>query len=210
MKHWQPALAILAALYASLALADDFKTINGKEYKDATVSRVEPNGIMLKFHGGIAKIFFVELPPEIQKQYGYDAVAAMRQQARPADLMSQAESALRAGQFGKGAELLNQIVTGYPTGPQAKSVRDLRSLLREKEPTQDGPLTANEAQRLRALMDQEANIKRNYHTTTPERQRALETILGADALQDTNNGLDSLSSFMTKLRDSRDKALGGE
>ena len=40
MKHWQPALAILAALYASLALADDFKTINGKEYKDATVRNI--------------------------------------------------------------------------------------------------------------------------------------------------------------------------
>jgi hypothetical protein len=33
-------LAILAALSASLALAEDFKTVNGKEYKDATVSRV--------------------------------------------------------------------------------------------------------------------------------------------------------------------------
>jgi hypothetical protein len=32
----------------SLALADDFKTINGKQHKDATVSRVEPDGIVLK------------------------------------------------------------------------------------------------------------------------------------------------------------------
>jgi len=36
VKHWQTALVILAALSASLALADDFKTINGKEYKNAT------------------------------------------------------------------------------------------------------------------------------------------------------------------------------
>ena len=40
--------AILATLFASLALADDFKTSSGKEYKDATVSRVEPDGIVLK------------------------------------------------------------------------------------------------------------------------------------------------------------------
>jgi hypothetical protein len=42
VKHWKTALAILAALSASLGLAEDFKTINGKEYKDAEVSRVEP------------------------------------------------------------------------------------------------------------------------------------------------------------------------
>jgi hypothetical protein len=31
-------LAILAALSASIALADDFKTIDGKEYKNVTVN----------------------------------------------------------------------------------------------------------------------------------------------------------------------------
>jgi hypothetical protein len=78
-------LAVVAALSASLALADDFKTVAGKEYKNATVSRVEADGIVVKFHGGIAKIFFVELPPEIQKQYSYDPNAARNfQQQQPA------------------------------------------------------------------------------------------------------------------------------
>src|SRR5207249_547280 len=36
-----PTFVILIVCFASIALADDFKTINGKEYKDATVSRVE-------------------------------------------------------------------------------------------------------------------------------------------------------------------------
>ena len=194
----------------SIVVAEDFKTVNGKEYKNAKVSRVEPDGIMIKFHGGIAKIFFVELPPEIQKQYGYDPAAAMQQKARPADLMSQAESALRAGQFGKGAELLNQIVSGYPSSPQAQTVRDLRTVLRDKQPTQDGPLTESEAQRLRSLMDALANIKKGYHTATPEKQHALETIFGAEMFRDTDNGLAPLSSSSAKLRDSIDKARGGE
>jgi hypothetical protein len=30
VKHWEATLAIFAALSASIALADDFKTINGK------------------------------------------------------------------------------------------------------------------------------------------------------------------------------------
>ena len=38
-KHWKTTLAVLAALSASLALAEDFRTINRKEYKDAEISR---------------------------------------------------------------------------------------------------------------------------------------------------------------------------
>ncbi|PYJ04916.1 MAG: hypothetical protein DME95_05955, partial [Verrucomicrobia bacterium] len=43
VKYWKTALSILAALSVSMVLADDFKTISGKEYKDATVSRIEPD-----------------------------------------------------------------------------------------------------------------------------------------------------------------------
>lgn len=69
MKHWQIALSIFAALSASLALAEDFKTINGKEYKDATITRVEGDGIVLRTKTGISKVYFVELPPDIQKRF---------------------------------------------------------------------------------------------------------------------------------------------
>jgi hypothetical protein len=66
---------------ASIVLADDFKTIEGKEYKNAKVSRVEPDGITIKFSGGIVKIPFPELPPDVQKKYGYDPKAVARQSA---------------------------------------------------------------------------------------------------------------------------------
>jgi hypothetical protein len=70
------ALTFLLLCFASVALADDFKTIDGKEYKNATVSRVEPDGIVITFSGGIVKVPFTELSPEIQKKYGYDSQAA--------------------------------------------------------------------------------------------------------------------------------------
>ena len=65
-------IAILAALSASLALADDFKTNDGKEYKDATVTRVEPDGIVVKGKSGISKLYFVELPKEVQQRFNYN------------------------------------------------------------------------------------------------------------------------------------------
>ena len=48
MNPRKTTIAILTTLFVSLALADDFKTINGKDYKDAIVIRVEPDGVMIK------------------------------------------------------------------------------------------------------------------------------------------------------------------
>ena len=65
-------LVILAALSTSLALADDFKTVAGKEYKNATVTHVEPDGIVVKSKSGISKIYFQELPKEVEQRFNYN------------------------------------------------------------------------------------------------------------------------------------------
>jgi hypothetical protein len=75
-EDWRMSLAILAALSASIALADDFKTIDGKEYKNVTVNRVEPDGLVLKSKSGISKVYFTELPKEVQERFHYDAQQA--------------------------------------------------------------------------------------------------------------------------------------
>jgi hypothetical protein len=71
-----PTFVILIVCFASIALADDFKTIDGKEYKNVTVSRVEPDGIVVMSKNGISKIYFAELPQELQTKYGYDPGSA--------------------------------------------------------------------------------------------------------------------------------------
>src|SRR6266849_4641558 len=84
MNSQKITIAILAALSASLALADDFKTINGKEYKDTTVTRVEPDGIIVKMKSGISKLYFVELPKDVQQRFHYDAQTATAYSAQQA------------------------------------------------------------------------------------------------------------------------------
>ena len=60
---------ILAVLFASLALSEDFKTASGKIYKDATVSRIEGDGIVLRTEAGISKVYFTELPQDVQERF---------------------------------------------------------------------------------------------------------------------------------------------
>ena len=71
LKSWHAMLAISATLSASVALAEDFKTVTGKIYKDATVTRVEADGIELKTKTGIAKVYFTELPQDVQERFDW-------------------------------------------------------------------------------------------------------------------------------------------
>jgi hypothetical protein len=69
LTSWHAMLAIAATLSASVALSEDFKTVRGKVYKDATVSRVEADGIELKTKTGISKVYFTELPQDVQERF---------------------------------------------------------------------------------------------------------------------------------------------
>jgi hypothetical protein len=77
---------------ASVAVADDFKTVDGKEYKNVKVSRVEPDGIVIKFSGGIVKIPFTELSREVQEKYNYDLEAARKFSAQRAEEINAANA----------------------------------------------------------------------------------------------------------------------
>jgi hypothetical protein len=69
-------LTFLILCFTSAAFTEEFKTVNGKEYKDATVTRVEPDGIVVKTKSGVTKVYFTELPKDIQERFHYDSEKA--------------------------------------------------------------------------------------------------------------------------------------
>jgi len=66
-------LTFLILSFASAAVAEDFETVNGKEYKDATITRIEPDGVVVKTKSGVTKVYFAELPKEVQERFRYDS-----------------------------------------------------------------------------------------------------------------------------------------
>ena len=76
--------AFLVLCVTSVAFADDFKSIDGKEYKNVTVARIEPDGIVLRTKSGIAKVYFVELPKDVQERFHYNAAVAAAYYAQSA------------------------------------------------------------------------------------------------------------------------------
>ena len=77
-------LTFLILCFTSAAFAEDFKTVNGKEYKDAAVTRVDPDGIVVKTKSGITKVYFVELPKDVQERFHYDSAKATSYSAEQA------------------------------------------------------------------------------------------------------------------------------
>jgi ATPase subunit of ABC transporter with duplicated ATPase domains len=75
---------ILLLSFAAAAFSEDFKTVNGKEYKDATITRVEPDGIVVKTTSGITKVYFTELPKDVQEHFHYDPEKAASYSAEQA------------------------------------------------------------------------------------------------------------------------------
>jgi hypothetical protein len=71
VKYGTTTLAILVALSTSITLAEDFETVSGRVYRDATISRVEADGIVLRTKTGISKVYFVELPKDVQERFHY-------------------------------------------------------------------------------------------------------------------------------------------
>jgi hypothetical protein len=118
VTYWQATLAILAALSVSMALAEDFKTINGKEYKNATITRVEGDGIVIRTKTGISKVYFTELPKEVQQKFHYGQATPMAAQSAPIKLDAkqdgrrQADGGPRVVVVGQSAVSFKVLVAG--------------------------------------------------------------------------------------------------
>jgi hypothetical protein len=118
VTYWQATLAILAALWVSMALAEDFKTTNGKEYKDATITRVEGDGIVIRTKTGISKIYFSELPKDVQEKFHYGQATPIPAQSEPIKLNAkqdgrrQADKGPRVVVVGQSAVSFKVLVAG--------------------------------------------------------------------------------------------------
>jgi len=135
MKYWQIPLVTLAALSASLVMADDFKTMDGMEYKNATVTRVEPDGIVVKYKSGISKLYFGELPKEVQERFHYDpqqATAYSAAQAANYEVYQKQQEEARHRQEDADAQNRVNIAKQQAANDRAQASQD-RELVRQQE-----------------------------------------------------------------------------
>jgi len=124
-------IVILATLFVPIALAEDFTTVSGRVYKDVTISRVEADGIMLRTKTGISKVYFVELPKDVQERFHYGSATptgkAVTQRIDKAESISHPDPLSAADKFAqrvsKELEERDAILQGKHTpGPAETAI----------------------------------------------------------------------------------------
>jgi chromosome segregation ATPase len=173
-------VVILIVCFASIALADDFKTTDGKEYKNVTVSRVEPDGIVLSSKSGISKVYFAELPKEVQQRFSYDpekaAAYSAEQNSAQEQFRKQQEEALRqkAEATAKNNQQAGaQIAAADATSKQRQNAQTLKARYAELQQQEDDLLRRiGEIENLPEYLNQHSGSGRywrNYSYKNPAR-----------------------------------------
>jgi hypothetical protein len=156
---------------APTPVVGNFKTVDGKEYKNATVSRVEPDGLVLTTKFGISKVYFVELPKEVQERFHYDAAKgaefASAEQAATAQFNAGAQAAALQRQQ-EARERQRQIASAIEQHQQQEAA--------EQRQAEEQQRQAAEQQRAEALVrEQQADAERQRQAEIEARvQQATE------------------------------------
>jgi hypothetical protein len=98
--------------------AEDW-TVNGKDYHNVTVGKVEPDRVHITYDGGIGTVMLSDLSPDLQKRFNYNptqaaAVTQKRdadQSAAEADMMAQVRAQAAAKRESDSAAAVQQTAS---------------------------------------------------------------------------------------------------
>ncbi len=150
------AKACLIALYltaAEMVAAVDLTTTEGKIYKGATVTKVEPDGLSISHETGTVKIPFVKLPEEVRREHGYDAAKADAYMQEQKQRWAELQAALAAAKEREAAAKQAAIAKEFTVSP--KSAEGISLVARSRAQVHE-----ERAERLRVELYSEEEIDR--------------------------------------------------
>lgn len=88
-------IAAFTALILSNAHAEDW-TVNGRDYHNVIVGKVEPDCVHIAYDGGMGTISMADMPPDLQTRFNYDTTKAKESADAKAKAQATALAALPA------------------------------------------------------------------------------------------------------------------
>jgi hypothetical protein len=163
-------LPFFVLCFASVGLADDFKTVNGKEYKNVTIARVEPDGIVLITNAGISKVYFSELPKDVQERFHYEPEKAAAYATQQRDAYVTSQTAATAADESKKAVAAHQQAQAATQQARRDTVSALTAHLEELQ-QEENNLLVRIGQAERAQRDARYTRKRSPYYSDPLEQQ---------------------------------------
>jgi hypothetical protein len=113
----QPASPAAPVLAVELPTSfQDVKTTDGRELKNVSITKVEPDGITVMTDDGVEKLPFAILPPDIQKTFSYDPQKAAAYAA--------ADAKAQTAMFEQNERILQQQVSAANAAAAASQKAD--------------------------------------------------------------------------------------
>jgi hypothetical protein len=120
-------LLLVVILLPALVRAEDIRRADGS-FVRGTVLRVEPDGLVMQTDGGIEKVDFALLSPEVQRRYNYDRTKAEEYRAKRVAAQQQAadqQLAAVKAQIAAQSAALQQKQQQQPQSPEEAARRTL-------------------------------------------------------------------------------------
>ena len=143
-------LLAVAFLPALTALAEDLQSRDGTVYHRAKVVQVDPDGLIVEYDKGIAKIDFQKLSPEMQRQFGFNQRKAAAYQAQEIQAVQENQRIVKEHEEHELERIRKMMEAGasgdeliYHAGPtQGTAARIARQIEREMSAKEDAALAA--------------------------------------------------------------------
>ena len=76
--HLRAALfaVFLTAILSAFSRGEDLICTDGTIYREATVTQVENDALIIRYKKGVAVVLFVRLPPALRAKFDYDPIKA--------------------------------------------------------------------------------------------------------------------------------------
>ncbi|GHB97081.1 C1 family peptidase [Cerasicoccus arenae] len=138
MKRFGQLLWLALLLAATFVSAADWR-IGDRVYLDVTIKQVTPRAVIIQHRGGISQVLLADLPPEAQKQFGYDPATAQadaqRIQREHGAVMERLKvrrtTAAKNGQSNDSTGKIDALQKSFSQQPIIHEEVDLRPALRE-------------------------------------------------------------------------------
>jgi hypothetical protein len=143
-------LLVVALLPACTALAEDLRARDGTVYHRAKVVQIDPDGLIVEYDKGIAKIDFQKLSPEMQRQFGFDKRKADAYRAQETQVVQENQRIVKEHEQHELERIRKMMESGasgdeliYHAGPtQGNSARIVRQIEREMTAREEAILAA--------------------------------------------------------------------
>ncbi len=120
-------ILVLLSVLIKVVAAEDITIVSGKTYTNASVTRVEPDGISVMHSTGITKLSFSELTPDMQKKYNYDPQRAATHQQKTRQAQIEWARQQQAASMAQLAEQQSRLDAVKESESQQEAGRKLRS-----------------------------------------------------------------------------------